>query len=130
MNKIVGLRKRWLANTLSIIFAVGLVCVLAATAFYAMHDYSNLEFDMRFRSSVTMDIFEDFSHLSDAEFYESCGYRRNHRSIFSRKLDRLVSFHSGHHEGSGKPQSGGIPGQRSDYRQPGHGGFQSDHNWR
>ena len=79
MNKIVGLRKRWLANTLSIIFAVGLVCVLAATAFYAMHDYSNLEFDMRFRSSVTMDIFEDFSHLSDAEFYESCkAYTQNY----------------------------------------------------
>ena len=79
MNKIVGLRKRWLANTLSIIFAVGMVCALAVTACFALYQYSNLESDMLFRSKVTVDIFEDFAHLSSSEFFDSCmAYTQNY----------------------------------------------------
>ncbi len=79
MNKIVGLRRRWLANTLSIIFAVGMACALAVTAVFALYHYSILESDMLFRSKVTVDMFEDFAHLSDGEFYDSCmAYTQNY----------------------------------------------------
>ena len=33
MKKAGGLRKRWLLNTVGVVFALGLVCVMAVTAF-------------------------------------------------------------------------------------------------
>ena len=72
MKKIVGLRKRWLTNTLSIIFAVGMVCALAVTAVFALFSYSNLESDMRFRAKTTTSLFADYINLSDNEYYDSC----------------------------------------------------------
>lgn len=79
MKKIVGLRKRWLTNTLSIILAVGMVCVLTVTALCAARLYSDLESDMRFRAKVTVDVFEDFAHLGSIEFFDSCmAYTQNY----------------------------------------------------
>ena len=72
MKKVVGLRKRWLANTLSIICALGLVCALAVTAVFALYYYSNLESDMRFRARTTTSLFADFVNQSDSEYYDSC----------------------------------------------------------
>jgi len=37
MKKLGGLKKRWLMNTVSIILALGLVCVLAVTASFAAY---------------------------------------------------------------------------------------------
>ena len=87
MKKNAGLRKRWLTNTLSIILAVGMVCVLTVTACYAMHCYSNLESDMRFRSNVTVNLFEDFAHLSGSEFFSSCmAYTQNYEDAGNGQL--------------------------------------------
>ena len=47
LHKLGGLRKRWLTNTLGVILALGLVCVLAITASFAAYYYSNMESDMK-----------------------------------------------------------------------------------
>ena len=87
MKKIVGLRKRWLTNTLSIILAVGMVCVMTVTAVYAMSYYSDMESDMRFRAKITANLFEDFSHLSGDAFFESCmAYTQNYEDAGNASL--------------------------------------------
>ena len=48
-----GLRKRWLLNTASVVLALGLVCVLAVTASFAVHYYSNMESHMKYRAKTT-----------------------------------------------------------------------------
>ena len=60
MRNVAGLRKRWLMNTLSILFALGLVCALAVTAVFALYHYSGLESDMRFRAKTTTSLFSDY----------------------------------------------------------------------
>ena len=45
-----GLRKRWLLNTASVVFALGLVCVLAVTASFSAYYFSNMESDMKSRA--------------------------------------------------------------------------------
>ena len=72
MKKVVGLRRRWLANTLSIVFALGMVCALAVTAVFALYYYSNLESDMRFRAKTTTSLFADYINQTDSQYYDSC----------------------------------------------------------
>lgn len=72
MKKVAGLRKRWLVNTLSIVFALGLVCALTVTAVFALNQYSGLESDMRFRAKTTTSLFSDYINQSDSEYYDSC----------------------------------------------------------
>lgn len=50
MKKTGGLRKRWLLNTVGVVFALGLVCVMAVTASYATYYYSNMQSDMENRA--------------------------------------------------------------------------------
>ena len=42
MKKVEGLRRRWMMNTVGIIFALGIVCVLAVTASFAAYYYSSM----------------------------------------------------------------------------------------
>lgn len=72
MRKIGGLRKRWLTNTVSIICALGMVCVLAVTASYAAYYYSNMQSDMDYRARTTTDFFADYINQNYNEFYQSC----------------------------------------------------------
>ena len=72
MKKSSGLRKRWLLNTVGVILALGMVCVLALTASYATYYYSNMQSDLRFRAKTTSDFFEDYIDLEYNEFYQSC----------------------------------------------------------
>ena len=72
MKIVVGLRKRWLTNTLSIICALGLVCALAVTAAFALYYYSNLESDLRFRAGNTSSLFSNYLNRSPSEYYDSC----------------------------------------------------------
>lgn len=72
MKKASGLRKRWLLNTVGVIFALGMVCVLAVTASFAAYYYSNMQSDMRYRAKTTADFFEDYIDLNYNEFYQSC----------------------------------------------------------
>ena len=70
--RIGGLRKRWLMNTASVVFALGLVCVLAVTASFAAYYYSNMESDMKNRAKTTSDFFSAYVDQSYDEFYASC----------------------------------------------------------
>ena len=72
MKKIVGLRRRWLANTLSIVCALGMVCALAITAASAHRDYSHLESDLRFRARTTVSFFDGYAHQNDMTYFDSC----------------------------------------------------------
>ena len=67
-----GLRKRWLQNTVGVVFALGLVCVLAVTASFAAYYYSNMESDMKYRAKTTADFFADYVDQTYKEYYQSC----------------------------------------------------------
>ena len=72
MVKIKGLRKRWLVNTLGILSALGLACVLIVTAVFAVYYYSSMESDMRYRARTTTDFFADYLNQDYNQFYQSC----------------------------------------------------------
>ena len=72
MKKIVGLRKRWFTNTLSIICALGLVCALAVTSAFALYYYSNLESDLYFRAGNTTSLFSNYINQTDRQYYDAC----------------------------------------------------------
>ena len=72
MLKIKGLRRRWLINTLCVICALGLVCVLAVTAMFAAYYYSSMEADMRNRAQTTTEFFADYLNQSYNQYYQSC----------------------------------------------------------
>lgn len=67
-----GLRKRWIVNTVGVIFALGLVCVLAVTATFAAYYYSNMQADMQNRCKSTTEFFADYVNQDYNEFYQSC----------------------------------------------------------
>ena len=67
-----GLRTRWLMNTVVVIFALGMVCVLAVTAAFAAYYYSNMESDLRTRAQSTTEFFADYINQNYNEFYQSC----------------------------------------------------------
>lgn len=70
--KVKGLRRRWLINTMSVLCALGLVCVTAVTAVFAAYYYSALESDMRFRAKTTTEFFADYLNQSYNQYYQSC----------------------------------------------------------
>ena len=55
MEKVSGLRKRWLINIVFVIVALGMVCALSITAVFAANYYSNMRSDLRLH-----DICPDF----------------------------------------------------------------------
>ena len=70
--KVGGLQKRWLQNTLSVVIALGLVCVLAVTATFAAYYYSNMQRDMGNRARTATDFFADYVDQTYREYYEFC----------------------------------------------------------
>lgn len=70
--KLGGLRKRWLKNTVSVVFALGMVCVLAVTASIAVYYYSNMEADMSNRARITRDFFASYIDQDYIDYYQSC----------------------------------------------------------
>ena len=72
MKKLRGLRKRWIANTVSVVCALGFLCVLVITAVFAASYYSNMESDMRSRARSTTDYFEDYLNQDYNRYYQSC----------------------------------------------------------
>ena len=85
MNLKSSLRLRWLVNTLGVILALGLVCVLAVTAVFSAHYYSNVRSDLYERAESTADFFAEYLNQSYNEYYQSC---INYAYSFSDK-DRL-----------------------------------------
>ena len=72
MKKIKGLRRRWLINTVSIVCALGIVCVVGVTAAFASYYYSAMKSDMRYRAKNTTEFFADYLNQSYNEYYQSC----------------------------------------------------------
>ncbi len=72
MQKSNGLRKRWLFNTVGVVCALGLVCVLVVTAVFAVYYYSAMESDMRYRARTTTEFFADYLNQSYNRYYQSC----------------------------------------------------------
>ena len=67
-----SLRARWLINTLGVILALGMVCVLAVTALFANYYYSNMRSDLHDRAESTAIFFADYLNQSYNEYYQSC----------------------------------------------------------
>ena len=78
MLKIKGLRRRWMLNTVGVICALGLVCVLVVTAVFAVYYYSSMESDLRYRAETTTEFFAEYLNQNYNEFYQSCiGYAQS-----------------------------------------------------
>ena len=71
-EKSVSLRRRWLINTAGVVFALGLVCVMAVTASYATYYYSNMQSDMVNRAKTTTEFFAGYVDQSYKDYYQSC----------------------------------------------------------
>ena len=67
-----GLRKRWMRNTVSVVVALGLVCVLAITASFAVYYYSKMVSDMKSRAKATTEFFAAYIDQTYNEYYQSC----------------------------------------------------------
>ena len=67
-----GLRRRWMANTITVITALGLVCVLAVTASFAAYYYSGMESDLRELAHNRGSFIQEFQGWEDADFYRFC----------------------------------------------------------
>ena len=72
MKKIGGLRKRGLVNTVGVVFALGIVCVILVTAVFAAYYYSTVESDLRYRAETTTDFFSDSMKQNYTAYYQSC----------------------------------------------------------
>ncbi len=70
--QIKGLRRRWLVNTVTVVCALGLVCVLAVTLAFSAYYYSAMESDMRHRARSTTEFFADYLNQNYKAFYQSC----------------------------------------------------------
>jgi len=70
--KIKGLRRRWMLNTVGVLSALGLVCVLIVTMAFAVYYYSAMESDMRYRARTTTEFFADYLNQDYKQFYQSC----------------------------------------------------------
>jgi len=72
MGKVTGLRKRWLLNTVGVICALGMVCVLAITAYFAAYYYSNMRSDLQFRAESSTEFIAGYLNQSYNAYYQSC----------------------------------------------------------
>ena len=72
MKKTIGLRKRWLRNTVGIIAILGLVFALLATGVYAYSRYAGMKDDLRQRVDATAEYFAAHQNQTYEEFYSAC----------------------------------------------------------
>jgi len=59
-------------NTVRIMCAIGIVCVMAVTAVFAAYYYTGMDSDLRYRARTTTDFFADYINQSYNEYYQSC----------------------------------------------------------
>ena len=67
-----GLRRRWLINTVGVVSILGLICVIVVTTVFAASYYSSMESDLRYRAKNSTDFFADYLNQSYNQFYQSC----------------------------------------------------------
>lgn len=72
MRKIGGLRRRGLINTVGVVFALGILCVLLVTAVFAAYYYSSVEADMRSRAKSTAEYISGAMGQNYTAYYQSC----------------------------------------------------------
>jgi len=72
VKKTKGLQGRWLRNTLSIVFALVLVCVTALSVTVAAYYYSNMQAGMEAKARASTRFFETYIGQSYNEYYRSC----------------------------------------------------------
>ncbi len=71
-NQYVSLRRRWLINTAGVVFALGMVCVMAVTASFATYYQSNMRSDLENRARTTTEFFAGYVDQSYKDYYQSC----------------------------------------------------------
>ena len=71
-NRSGSLHRRWLTNTVGIILALGLVCVMAATATFAFRYYSQMEWDMKYLADSTAAHLQDYAQQTESAYYDAC----------------------------------------------------------
>lgn len=89
MKRVGGLRKRWLINTIGVVFALGLACVAAITFSFAVYYYSGMESDMSYRAKTTVDFFSSQINQNYKEYYQSC---INYANTFEGKNQIELQF--------------------------------------
>ena len=72
MKRISSLKRRWLLNTVGVVFLLGFVCVLAVTAVFASHYYTNMVSDMKYRAKTTTEFFAQHLNQNYNDYYQSC----------------------------------------------------------
>ena len=72
MKKLYGLRKRWLANTVGVVCALGLVCVFVVTMVFSAYYYSGITSDLKYRAQTTAAFFDDYLNQNYQEYYQAC----------------------------------------------------------
>ena len=111
-----GLRRRWLANTITVMSALGLVCVLAVTASFAAFYYSNMESDLRELAHNRASFIQEFQDREDGHFYRFClDYVRTTEKGSSVQL-QFVDV-NGTVAASGDPQQEGMDPGTTDIRE-------------
>lgn len=70
--RIKGLQRRWLLNTVGVVFTLGLVCVLAITAVFAGYHYTSMESDLYYRARATSSLLNNYMNQEYDAFYLSC----------------------------------------------------------
>ena len=66
------MRKRWLFNTVGVVFALGLVCVMVVTAVFAGYHYRNVQEDLYRRGESTVAFLNSYLNLEYQEFHDIC----------------------------------------------------------
>ncbi len=67
-----GLRRRWFINTVCVVLALGIVCVLGITAAFAAYYYSGAESDLRHRANTITGLFYSYQNMEENAFFQSC----------------------------------------------------------
>ena len=72
MKKSNSLRRRWLSNTVMVFCVLGLVCVLAISATFAVYYYTNMRSDMHARARQASQFFSSYIGQNYEDYYQSC----------------------------------------------------------
>ena len=72
MKKSGSLRRRWILNTVGVVCALGLACVLAITVVFSAYYYSAMKSDMRYRAENTTNFFTGYINQNYQDYYQSC----------------------------------------------------------
>ena len=67
-----SLRSRWLTNSVTIFFALGLVCITAVTATVGVYYYSSMRSDMEARARQASQFFTSYIGQNYEDYYQSC----------------------------------------------------------